>query len=408
MNRNRGVETLTHTNRPSATSVPSVVLSAALAVMVLLATARAEEHADVHAGEEEAHEEEIVRLSAEELLEFGVEVRPAQGGVLEVHLSLPGEVVPDPDRIAHVVPRVPGVARQVYYAIGDVVSAGDILAVLDSRDLSQMKSQYLVARERTALARSTYEREEKLWREKVSSEREYLMARHGLAEARIEMRAAEQKLHAIGFSEAYLEELTFNVDTSFLRYAMTAPFGGVIVEKHLAPGEFVGDEESAFIVADLSRVWVELSVYQKDLPRVRVDQSVLVVNTQTGTEAEGRISYISPMLSEDTRTATARVLLANDGDWRPGLFIEGRVVVERRPVAVMVPKSALQTFEGRTVVFAQSAEGIEPVAVELGMENDTHVEVRTGLAPGRLYVATGSFTLKAQLEKGSFASGHNH
>ena len=406
MTRNRGVKTVTHTTR--STKQSPVLLCTALAGVVLLAAAQAQEHTDTRAGEGEAHEEEIVRLSAAELREFGVEVRRAEGGSLEVYLTLPGEVVPDPDRIAHVVPRVPGVARQVHHAIGDVVRAGDTLAVLDSRELSQMKSQYLVARERTALAQSTFEREENLWRDKVSSERAYLTARQGLAEERIEMRAAKQTLHAIGFSDNYIEDLTFRVDTSFLSYPMRAPFGGVIVEKHLALGEFVGAEESAFVVADLSVVWVELSVYQKDLPRVRVGQRVRVVDTQAGTEAEGRISYISPILGEETRTGTARLVLANDGAWRPGLFIEGGVVVDSRPVEVMVPKGALQTFEGRTVVFAQTEKGFEPIPVELGLENDTHVELLTGLATGQRYAATGSFILKAQLEKSSFASGHQH
>jgi cobalt-zinc-cadmium efflux system membrane fusion protein len=101
-------------------------------------------------------------------------------------------------------------------------------------------------------------------------------------------------------------------------------------------------------------------------------------------------------------------VLANDGAWRPGLFVEGRVAVEDLPVEVMVPKEALQTFEGRTVVFAQTDEGFEPFPVETGLENDTLVELRSGLEPGQRYAATGSFTLKAQLEKSGFASGHDH
>ncbi len=377
-----------------------------LAILALAAATWAEEQGDSHAGD--VHEEEIVRLNADELHEFGIEVISATGGTLKVYLALPGEVVPDPDRIAHVVPRVPGVARHVHRAIGDVIRTGDTLAVLESRELSEMKSEFLVARARASLAQSSFEREETLWRDKISSEREYLAARQGLAEARIEVRAAEQKLHAIGFSETDLDGLAFHVDSSFLRYVISAPFGGVIVEKHLALGEFVDVEESAFVVADLSEVWVELSVYQKDLSRVRTGQDVLVVDTQTGAEAWGRISYMSPMLDEQTRTATARVVLANDGAWRPGLFVEGRVAVEDLPVEVMVPKEALQTFEGRTVVFAQTDEGFEPFPVETGLENDTLVELRSGLEPGQRYAATGSFTLKAQLEKSGFASGHDH
>ena len=409
MNRNRGEKSPMRADHRPLSQIRSVAVSSALTVLVLVAAGWAQEHDATHAEEAETpEEEEVVRLSPDQLREFGVEVRIAGGGALAVYVALPGEVVPDPDRIAHVVPRVPGVARQVRKAIGDVVRAGDTLAVLDSRELSELKSEFLVAKERAGLARSTFEREERLWREKVSSEREYLAAQQGLAEARIEMRAAEQRLHAIGFSNDSLEAMTFHEETSFIRYGMTAPFGGVIIEKHIALGEFVRDEESAFVVADLGEVWVELTVYQRDLPRVRVGQGVRVVDTQSGTEAQGSISYLSPLLGEATRTATARVVLANDGAWRPGSFVEGRVAVDERPVDVMVPKGALQTFEGRTVVFVQTPDGFEPRPVEVGLENDTHVELRSGLVPGQAYAATGSFTLKAQLEKSGFANGHGH
>ncbi len=378
-----------------------------LGLIVSAATAESEQ-GNTHADEVEEHGEEIVRLSPSELLEFGIEVKPAAGGVLQVHLALPGEVVPDPDRIAHVVPRVPGVARLVHHVIGDVVREGDTLAVLDSRELSELKSEFLVAKERAGLAQTTFAREERLWREKVSSEREYLGARQELATARIEERAAEQRLHAIGFSHVYLEALAFHEDASFLRYSMTAPFGGVIVEKHISLGEFVRNEDSAFVIADLTKVWVELTVYQKDLPRIHSGQPVHVVDTQTGIEANGQITYVSPLLREATRTATARAVLTNDGSWRPGVFVEGRVVVDSRQAEVLVPKGALQSFEGRTVVFVETERGFEPQPVELGLENDTQVEVRGGLKPGQRYATTGSFTLKAQLEKSGFASGHNH
>ena len=377
-----------------------------LVVSPVLAEEEHEEHEE-H-GEHEQHDGGVVRLDPQTLREVGVEISEAGAGDLAVYRRLPGEVVIDPDRLVHVVPRVSGVAQKVHKKLGDRVRAGDVLAVLESRELAELKSAYLVARERARLAQVTFKREERLWQETISSEREYLTAKQNLAELRIEMRAAKQTLHAIGFSDNYIEDLTFRVDTSFLSYPMRAPFGGVIVEKHLALGEFVGAEKSAFVVADLSVVWVELSVYQKDLPRVRVGQRVRVVDTQAETEAEGRISYISPILGEETRTGTARLVLANDGAWRPGLFIEGGVVVDSRPVEVMVPKGALQTFEGRTVVFAQTEKGFEPLPVELGLENDTHVELLTGLATGQRYAATGSFILKAQLEKSSFASGHQH
>lgn len=349
-----------------------------------------------------------VRLDDDARREFGVRVETAGPGALGVRVRLSGEVVVDPDRLSHVVPRVPGVAREVTKSVGDAVRAGQRLAVLESRELSELKSTYLVARERLSLAQTTAEREARLWRDRVSSEREYLAAQQALAEARIEMRAAEQKLHAIGLTDAQLESLAFDEDASFIRYVLTAPFAGVVVAKHMSPGEFVKDEESVFVVADLSRVWVELAVYQRDLPHVREGQSVRIVEPQTGSASEGVIDYLSPLLGEETRTATARVVLANDGTWRPGLFVEGYVTIDAEPAELVLPVEALQTLDGATVVFVETGVGFVPRPVEVGRTNDTHVEIADGLRVGERVAVSGVFTLKAQLEKDSFDSGHHH
>ena len=114
-------------------------------------------------------------------------------------------------------------------------------------------------------------------------------------------------------------------------------------------------------------------------------------------------------MDEGTRTATARVVLNNpDGSLRPGLFVTAKVTIGNLPAKIVVAKSALQTFEGKTVVFVRTVKGFEPKPVELGRQNDAVAEVLSGLAPGQTYVAKGSFTLKAHLSKGAFGDGHNH
>ncbi len=353
--------------------------------------------------------DEIIRLSAADIEEFDLEILTAGPGRLPVHIELAGEIAINPDRLAHIVPRVPGVARAVYKQLGDQVKEDEVLAVLESRELSELKSAYLVAKERAILAETTFEREEKLWKASISSEREYLDAQKSLAEAQIEVRAAEQKLHALGFSNAYLEELSFNVDEQFTRYEMTAPFAGAIVGKHISLGEMLKDDAEAFVVADLSSVWVNFAVYQSDLPSVYVGQQVRVSAGENAPNETAPISYLSPVIDEATRTAWARVVLPNQsGAWRPGTFVSGAVAVESVAVAVAVPKAALQVIEERTVLFVETEAGFEKRPVVLGRANDTHVEITIGLSPGQRYVARGSFLLKAQLAKGAFGDGHNH
>jgi membrane fusion protein, heavy metal efflux system len=356
------------------------------------------------------HEEgQVVRLDDATMWEFGVEVATASSGNLKIHVSLPGEVIIDPDKLAHIVPRVSGIAHQVFKKLGDPVRAGEVMAVLQSRELSESKSVYLVAKERSALAEATFQREEKLWKQEISSEREYLETRQALAEARIEMRAADQKLHALGFSESYLKQLRFGENDSFTRYEVVAPFDGTVIEKHITLGELLQSETEAFVVADLSSVWVNLTVYQNDLPFVFQGQPAHISAGVGMPTAAGQISYVSPIIDEETRTATARVVLSNvDGKWRPGTFITGTVGVEQVEVETIVPKTALQTIDNHTVVFVETEEGFEPHPVTLGRVNDTLVEVVAGLHRGQRYVADGSFVLKAQLAKGAFGDGHNH
>src|SRR3990172_9177732 len=185
----------------------------------------------------ETQKEKAVRLSEEERKEFGIEVAQAGPGVLQISISLPGEIESNADRLAHIVSRLPGAVREVRKTLGDPVRRGEVMAVIESKDLADMGSLYLAARERVKLAEANFNREEDLWKKKISSEQEYLQAKQALAEANIDMRTAIQKLHAVGFSEEYIERLQARPSNALTRYEITAPFEGTVIEKHVALGE---------------------------------------------------------------------------------------------------------------------------------------------------------------------------
>jgi cobalt-zinc-cadmium efflux system membrane fusion protein len=359
---------------------------------------------------EDGHgEERAIRLTEEQRKEFGIEIATADSGPLKVQVELPGEIVLNADRVAHVVPRVPGVVREVRKVLGDHVRKGEILVVLDSKELADNKAAFLSAREKMDLYKANFDREEDLWKKKISATQDYLQAKQALGEARIELRSAEQKLHALGFSDVYLAQLPHQPDVSYIRYEVVAPFDGVIIEKHVALGEAQKEDAEMFLIADLSSVWVNLGVYQKDIPSIRVDQSVVVSAGHGIPDMTGKISYIGQLVGEQTRTATARVVLPNrGGQLRPGLFVTGRVTLGTVPVQILVPKAALQTIDEKPVVFVKDEDGFEPRAVTLGRSDVTQVEITSGLEPGQKYVSAGAFTLKAQLAKGSFGDGHGH
>ena len=200
-----------------------------------------------HAGEGGHGDERAIRLTEAQRKEFVSSSRRRVPARSRSRSELPGEIVPNADRVAHVVPRVPGVVREVRKVLGDHVRKGEILLVLDSKELADNKAAFLSAREKLDLAQSNYDREEDLWKKKISPTQDYLQAKQALTEARIELRSAEQKLHALGFSDAYLAQLPSQPDVSYIRYEVIAPFDGVIIEKHVALGE--AHKEDAEIVS---------------------------------------------------------------------------------------------------------------------------------------------------------------
>lgn len=361
--------------------------------------------------DEHADEELAIELTPEEIREISLETATAGPALIETYMTLSGEIRVNEDRMAHVVPRVEGVVTEVEKTLGDAVKAGEVIAVIESRDLADAKAGYLAAVERYEMAKLAFGREEKLWNEKISSEQDYLDRKQGLTEARIDMRSAEQKLHAIGFGESYLEKLNDEPDPFLTRFEITAPFEGTIIEKHIVLGELVKTDAAVFVVADLSSVWVDLHVYPKDLGQIKTGQEVVIFADSDIPNPLGTISYIGPTVGAESRTATARIVLANEsGAFRPGLFITARAAVAKRQAKVVVAKEAIQTLEGRKCVFIKDEHGFEPAFVELGLADAVRVEILSGIDAGQDYVTTGSFSLKSKIVTSTLDShaGHGH
>uniref|UniRef100_UPI004056642B efflux RND transporter periplasmic adaptor subunit n=1 Tax=Candidatus Electronema sp. TaxID=2698783 RepID=UPI004056642B len=362
------------------------------------------------AQKEERSGEEAVRLSEKELEEFGIELAAAAAGKLDQPVSLPGEIVLNTDRIAHVVPVIAGIVREVRAVLGSSVKTGDVLAVIESRELAEKKAELLAAAERENLALATFKREERLWEKKITSEQEYLNARQALAEARIAKHSAEQHLRALGLSDAAVKAVQEErLGASRARFEIRSPQNGVIIEKHLTLGEHVSADADVFTVADLSSVWADVNVYQKELVKVRKGQKAVLEIGHGIAPVSGTISWISPQIDKETHTAKARLTLPNpDGSLRPGMFVTAKIAAENVPAGIVVPQGALQQIDGQTMLFVREDKGFVPRPVVVGRQNDSSAEIVSGLAAGEVYVSKGTFTLKAQLAKNAFGDGHGH
>jgi cobalt-zinc-cadmium efflux system membrane fusion protein len=193
---------------------------------------------------------------------------------------------------------------------------------------------------------------------------------------------------------------------TLMTYPLKAGFDGVVIDKHVTPGETVTRDHRLFIIADLSTVWVEIDVYLDALPLVQRGQTVRLETARGEMSAEGRVSYIAPIIDQATRTAKARVVLDNSGGrWRPGLFVTA-LVARPVPTAVLVPRRALHNVEGRTVVFAVDGDrfAIRPVVV--GVTGRATAAIESGLVAGERFADQGSFLVKAELLKGEAAHEH--
>jgi cobalt-zinc-cadmium efflux system membrane fusion protein len=354
-------------------------------------------------GQDDVREgEKIVHLDEAAVKESGIETATAGPGKLQVHDTLSGEIAFNSDRLAHIVPRVPGVVREVHKNLGNTVRTGDVLAVLESRDLADAKAAYLAALARLALAQANFTREERLQQEKITAEKDFLESKQALAEAQITLRSAEQKLHALSLTEADVQALPSHSETSYTRYEITAPIDGTVVEKHIVLGEvFKDDSNPCFVIADLTSVWVDLKVHQQDLSHIRPGQAV-VINGGADLQTEGTIAFVSNIVSETSRMAFARMTIPNpEGCWRPGLFVTGQVVIDEVSVPVVVSKDALVRLDGQACVFLQTDRGFMPQAVMVGRSNESSVEITAGLEAGQGYVRRGAYALKSELNKPS-------
>jgi membrane fusion protein, heavy metal efflux system len=398
----------TNLNKKQTIAIAAIAAAGIVLGALILGTGTSKETPPAAKAQEQAakkddhgHEEVEGRLelSAAQIQAAGVTIAEAGPARIKTTVSLPGEIRFNEDRTAHVVPRLAGVVEAVQADLGQLVKKGQVLAVIASTELSEQRSGLLSAQRRLSLARSTYEREEKLWHEKISAEQDYLQAQQAWREAEIAVQNASQKLSALGATGGGKGPLN--------RYEIRAPFDGMVLEKHIALGEAVKEDANIFVISDLSTVWAEIAVPAKDLATVRVGGKAEVKASAFDASAKGVITYVGALIGEQTRTAKARITLSNpDMAWRPGLFVTVAVVSGEADAAVTVHSEAIQSVEDKPTVFLRIKQGFQATPVKLGRSDGKLTEIIQGLTSGTPYAAQGSFVLKSEL--GKDAAGHEH
>ena len=282
--------------------------------------------------------------------------------------------------------------------------------MLDSREAADARSALMTATVTFELQRTLFERAQILRNSGVSAEQQYLQTRANYQEAALRRALALQNLMSLGLDAARVtadarDGATAQSAARFRQYEIRSPAAGRVVEQRVSLGTSVGqlnDPTDLYVIADLSRLWVEMSVAPGDLRLTRRGQRVIIGGAGEGApRAAGEIVFISPFLDPGTRTARVVAEFANpDEAWRPGSFVTAEIVVEGAEAAVLVPRAALQIIAGAPAVFVRTPEGFRAQPVTLGRGGDTMVEVTEGLAPGERIAVANSFALKAELGRG--------
>jgi cobalt-zinc-cadmium efflux system membrane fusion protein len=195
---------------------------------------------------------------------------------------------------------------------------------------------------------------------------------------------------------------------SLTDFAILASQSGTVIARDVAVGEVVTNETVLFTIADFSSVWVDFAIYPQNADRVRRGQTAIIRSTSRDERsATGSISYVGPLLEQDTRVSYGRIVLPNpQGDWRPGLFVNVRVRVDRASAKIAVPESAIVRSEFGPAVFRAVNDEFELQPVVVGRSDGEFVEIVSGLEPGAAIVVTETFLLKAELGKSE--AHHDH
>lgn len=347
-----------------------------------------------------SYEQVEARITMSELQasQNGIDIHTSGPARIKSVLKLIGEIQLNADRSVQVSPRLAGVVESVHANAGDKVRQGQLLAVLSSQAVAAGRGELHAARQRLDLARTVFQREQTLWKEKISAEQDYQLARAALNEAQIAVQAARAKLAAVGV-EGDARQMA--------RHEIRAPISGVVTDKDVTVGESVAADAAVFVVADLSTVWAEVTVSERELDTIQTGQAATVMANSTAARATGRVSYISSLVGAQTRAAKARVVLPNpDGAWRPGAPVRVEVVAFEVTVPVAVLAEAIQTMRDEPAVFGRYGDQFEARPIRTGRSDGQYVEVQDGLAAGVKYAARNSFLIKADI--GKSGASHDH
>jgi cobalt-zinc-cadmium efflux system membrane fusion protein len=334
-----------------------------------------------------------------------------------------GKILVSENRVAMIGPVHEGRLVALYAGQGSKVVKGQKLAELESADIDQAEADYLKAladaenARRTSaaevkFAQATYDRTKMLYEKTITAGKNLQSAEHdlevakassanSLASTKAALTSARRHLLILGLKDSAIDALAGKTSLA-ATFSLTSPISGIVVERNATVGATVGTDANLFKIIDLSRVWIDASVFEKDLQRVKLGQDVKVsVTAFPGTTFSGKVILVSSVVDPETRTVKVRTEVPNpDVRLKPDMFANVEIVTDLHRAAISIPQSALLTDGGKTVVFVAEDSGFKKRSVTTGTQSSDRVEIIEGLKEGEKVVVKGNYLLLQQSKPG--------
>ncbi|WP_363350342.1 efflux RND transporter periplasmic adaptor subunit [Methylocystis echinoides] len=340
-----------------------------------------------------------VALTAAQIEAAKISVAKVGPGVIKRQITVPAAVKPDPDHLARVAAKVSGVVAEMRKKLGDEAQKGETVAIIDSREVADAKSEYLAAVANYDLQSQLYQREKGLFEKKITAEQLFLRAKATYTEARLRVELARGKLAALDLSESEIAALATQPVSRLREKEIRAPIKGRVIERLANIGQPVTAESQLYVLAELSEVEAELAVPVASLAEVRVGQPVLLKGVD-GRDFQGVVRVVNAMITPETRTGHVLAAFKNpNGALRPGVLLNAEIALEQSSAKVLIPRAAVQLVHNEPTVFVRVKDGFEKRLVELGDGDERSVEIVKGLKTGETIAVANSFLLKAEAGK---------
>lgn len=317
--------------------------------------------------------------------------------VSQAQLALTGALSADRRKRHRVTPVVSGIVDALRVVENETVRKGQVLARLRSHDLGQAQADYLEALARYDLARAERARIEGLWKDGIVAESRWLKVDSEYKGARATLDARRRLLSLTGLSDQQITALARRPD-QLAEFVLTSPIDGMVTRVEIESGQLLSAGQTAFHVADLSRLWAEVRIPVASLSQIKVgtQAQIQVAAAMPGRRYQGRLQSLGGEVEAQSQTLSGRIVVDNtDGQLRPGMYT--RVTLGAVPVrGLMVPASAVFRVGDQAYVFqAMSARRFVPVKVDIGQAAKGWIPVRSGIAEGVRIVSGGVAELKS-------------